>query len=63
MSEDPYEQLEEEANQFLYNNGEVTSLDDENLLVRQTYTVTRIEDHKRAGTWGPFPVAPSTSRR
>ena len=44
---------------FLYNNGEVTSLDDENLLVRQTYTVTRIEDHKRAGTWGPFPVAPS----
>ncbi len=48
------------TNTFLYNNGPVTSLDDENLLVRQTYTlessfnggpfVTRIKD---------APVAPS----
>src|SRR5690349_435450 len=47
-------------NTFLYNNGPVTSLDDENLLVRQTYTLessfngapfkTRIKD---------APVAPS----
>jgi hypothetical protein len=29
---------------FLYNNGQVTSLGDSNLLVRQTYTVTRIKD-------------------
>ena len=28
---------------FLYNNGPVTSLDDENLLFRQTYTLQRIE--------------------
>jgi hypothetical protein len=47
-------------NTFLYNNGPVTSLDDENLLVRQTYTLE--------SSWGggPFktrikdaPVAPS----
>jgi len=48
------------TNTFLYNNGPVTSLDDENLLVRQTYTLessfngepfkTRIKD---------APVAPS----
>jgi hypothetical protein len=29
---------------FLYNTGEVSSLDDENLNVRQTYTLTRVEE-------------------
>src|SRR5690349_20143040 len=47
-------------NTFLYNNGPVTSLDDENLLVRQTYTL------ESSFNGGPFktrvkdaPVAPS----
>src|SRR5678815_5277046 len=33
---------------FLYNGGQVTSLTDADLLVRQTYSVTRIKDgHER----------------
>ncbi len=49
-----------EAKTFLYNNGPVSSLDDENLLFKQTYTLERI-----AGTGAPTalvsdaPAAPS----
>jgi hypothetical protein len=34
------------VNSFLYNNGAVTSLDDENLLFKQNYTLTRISHGK-----------------
>ncbi|MGB3763036.1 MAG: DUF4331 domain-containing protein, partial [Ornithinimicrobium sp.] len=43
---------------FLYNNGPVESLDDENLLFRQTFTLTKIEgDNETEIASGP--VAPS----
>ena len=35
------------ADSFIYNNGPVTSLDDENLLVYQTYDLTRIKRRQR----------------
>lgn len=35
---------------FLYNNGPVTSLDDENLLFRQTYTLEVVDKHGHAKT-------------
>jgi len=45
---------------FLYNNGPVTSLDDENLLVRQTYTLELIQPGKRTKTLAKnVPAAPS----
>ncbi len=44
---------------FLYNNGPVTSLDDENLLVRQTYTLTKTEDGEVTTLVEDAPVAPS----
>ena len=45
---------------FLYNNGPVTSLDDENLLFRQTYTLERIDAGGDATTLASnAPVAPS----
>jgi Domain of unknown function (DUF4331) len=47
---------------FLYNTGEVSSLDDENLNVRQTYTLTRLEEGpgpaKRTVIGENIPVAP-----
>lgn len=45
---------------FLYNNGPVTSLDDENLLFRQTYTLTRkVYGDKTKVLLRNAPVAPS----
>jgi hypothetical protein len=47
---------------FLYNNGPVTSLDDENLLFRQTYRLDLIDDHGRSRTLiESGPVAPSNT--
>jgi hypothetical protein len=47
---------------FLYNNGPVTSLNDENLLFRQSFTLTRIEGkHRKVVSRGP--VAPSNVGR
>ena len=37
-------------NTFLYNTGPITSLDDADWNVRQTYTVTRVEGRRRTGT-------------
>jgi hypothetical protein len=37
-------------NTFLYNTGQVTSLDDPDLNVRQSYTVTRVTGPRRTGT-------------
>ncbi len=51
---------------FLYNNGPVTSLDDENLLFRQTYTLERIDNWRgsrtlvRAGRVAPSNVGPAS---
>ncbi|MDQ3273637.1 MAG: DUF4331 domain-containing protein, partial [Actinomycetota bacterium] len=44
---------------FLYNNGPVTSLDDENLLFRQTYTLEEIRGGKSEVLAEGVPVAPS----
>jgi len=44
---------------FLYNNGPVTSLDDENLLVTQTYTLEKITGNKVETLLEGAPVAPS----
>src|SRR6185295_3081867 len=50
------------ANTFLYNTGQVTSLDDADLNVRQFYTVTRVDGNRRTGTsrqiGGDFAAAP-----
>ncbi|MBW3621774.1 MAG: DUF4331 domain-containing protein, partial [Actinobacteria bacterium] len=43
---------------FLYNNGPVDSLDDENLLFRQTFTLTRIDGDEETEI-ASGPVAPS----
>ncbi len=47
-----------EAN-FLYNDGQVTSLTDDNLLVRQTYDLTRIKGGQKTTLLNDAPVAPS----
>ncbi len=44
---------------FLYNNGPVTSFNDENLLFKQTYTLQKIEDGKTTTLLRDAPVAPS----
>lgn len=44
---------------FLYNNGPVTSLDDENLLVRQTYTLEKVTGGQAKTLIDNAPVAPS----
>jgi len=44
---------------FLYNNGPVTELDDENLLVRQTYTLEDISGGQTKTLIENAPVAPS----
>ena len=46
---------------FLYNNGPVTSLDDPNLLFRQTYDLTEIRGGKTRTLLGNAPVAPSNT--
>ena len=49
------------TNTFLYNNGPVTSLDDPNLLFKQTYTLAKITwpDNKYTVIAKDVPVAPS----
>jgi Domain of unknown function (DUF4331) len=44
---------------FIYNNGQVTSLDDANLLIYQTYDLTRIEDGHTTTLLDNAPVVPS----
>jgi hypothetical protein len=44
---------------FLYNNGEVTSLTDDNLLIRQTYDLYRIAGGRTTKLIDDAPVAPS----
>ena len=44
---------------FLYNNGPVTSFDDENLLFKQTYTLQKIENGQTTTLLQDAPVAPS----
>jgi hypothetical protein len=44
---------------FIYNNGAVTSLNDENLLIRQTYDLYKIEGNNRRQLFNNAPVAPS----
>jgi hypothetical protein len=46
-------------NTFLYNTGQVTTLDDADLNVRQTYTVTEVRGNKRAVIARDLPVAPA----
>lgn len=43
---------------FLYNTGPITSLDDENFNIRQTYTVTRVEDGQRTVLGSDIPTPP-----
>jgi hypothetical protein len=47
------------GNTFLYNTGPVTSLDDENLNVRQTYSVTFIDNGAERVIAQDVPVAPN----
>jgi hypothetical protein len=47
------------GNTFLYNTGPVTSLDDPDLNVRQTYAVTRIVDGSETELASGLPVAPN----
>ncbi len=47
------------ANSFIYNNGPVTSLNDQNLLIRQTYDLTRIQGGHAKTLLDNAPVAPS----
>jgi Domain of unknown function (DUF4331) len=44
---------------FIYNNGQVTSLDDENLLIYQTYDLTRIKNGHSTTLLDDAPVVPS----
>jgi Domain of unknown function (DUF4331) len=45
---------------FLYNTGQVTSVDDPDLNVRQTYTLTEVDEHGRTRVLGRnLPVAPT----
>ncbi len=46
-------------NSFLYNNNQVTSVADPNLLVRQTYTVTRVIGHRSRVIGSNIPTAPA----
>ncbi len=48
-----------QANTFLYNIGPVRSLHDDNLLFRQSYTLTEIKDGKSTVLVRDAPVAPS----
>jgi len=44
---------------FIFNNGQVTSLDDENLLIFQTYDLTRIKAGRTTTLLNDAPVVPS----
>jgi uncharacterized protein DUF4331 len=44
---------------FIFNNGQVTSLDDENLLIFQTYDLTRIKGRHHTLLLNDAPVVPS----
>jgi hypothetical protein len=46
-------------NTFLYNTNQVTSPDDSDLSVKQSYTVTRIDGHSRTVLGSGLPVAPA----
>src|SRR5262245_41032864 len=46
-------------NSFLYNTGQVTSLDDPDLNMRQTYSVARIKDGQRTVLASGLPVPPA----
>jgi hypothetical protein len=46
-------------NTFLYNTGQVTSLDDADLNIRQTYTVTEMKGNRRAVIGRDIAVAPA----
>jgi hypothetical protein len=48
-----------DPNTFLYNTGPVTSLDDDTLNVKQTYTLTKVEGGKRSVVLKNAPVAPA----
>jgi len=49
----------ENPDTFLYNTGPVESLDDENLNVKQTYTLTEVRDGERTNLVKNAPVAPA----
>ncbi len=52
--------IRDAEDQFLYNTGPVTSLDDPDLNIRQTYCLTVTDDHGRTRTLAEnVPVAPS----
>ena len=44
---------------FLYNNGVVDSLTDDNLLARQEFSITKLVDGDSVGTWGGFKTVPT----
>jgi hypothetical protein len=46
-------------NTFLYNTGPVTSLDDPDLNIRQTYSITEVRDHRSRLLATGLPVAPA----
>jgi Domain of unknown function (DUF4331) len=46
-------------NSFLYNTGQVTALDDPDLNIRQTYSITRVKDGRRHEVAKNLPVAPA----
>ena len=48
---------------FIFNNGQVTSLDDENLLIFQTYDLTRVRNGNRTLLLDDAPVVPVQRRR
>jgi hypothetical protein len=48
-----------DPNSFIYNNGDVTSLNDDNLLIRQTYDLYRIKGSNRTLVLNNARVAPS----
>jgi hypothetical protein len=46
-------------NSFLYNTGQVTALDDPDLNIRQTYSITKVVDGQRQPVAENLPVAPA----
>ena len=49
-------------NSFLYNTGQVTALDDPDLNMRQTYSITKVVDGQRQSVAKNLPVAPANMR-
>ena len=54
-----FETIASGPNSFLYNNNQVTSVADPNLLVRQTYTLTRVTDGHGTVIGSNIPTAPA----